>query len=171
MKINELNEHISLTTDLWNNEVSTNCYAFALGLDIPEKEITKDAYQVGILGCKVFNLDNRVINLLSYNDRLKLDLKALKISLKEIDPKDAVLIKEEDESGSLISWPIALFEDGIDFHFMRKSNDGIWYHKQGYESSITGKDSLGEEITNPKKCHLGKYKYKKTYQLTFNERC
>ena len=35
----QLNEHINVKKSIWFSKYSTNCYAYALGLDIPEKNI------------------------------------------------------------------------------------------------------------------------------------
>lgn len=169
MNIEEIRNQISLTTDLWKNEKGTNCYAFALGLDIPEDKISKDAYQIGVLGYNLIGYDYRDIVFFSYEERLKLDLMALRIKLKETVPDFDPIIKyynEKGESFTEYSWPIALFESSEDAHFLRKSNDGLWYHKYGYESEIINRDINDKIITNPKECDLGKYKYKKTYKLT-----
>lgn len=50
ISVDDLVDYISLTYDYWENAMDTNCYAFALGLDIPEDEIVKNAYQLGVIG-------------------------------------------------------------------------------------------------------------------------
>lgn len=170
MSMDEIKSNISLIKDSWKNYSTTNCYAYALGLDLPEEKISENAYQVGIIGAQLFGFDYVDLRMMPYEDRLKMDLFALEIELKEASPDFNAVIKPYYVNGKKIfteyTWPIALFESDANVHFLRKKKDGTWYHKYGYGSSIINTDMNGKIITDPEECDLRKYKYKKTFLLT-----
>lgn len=155
-----LREYIDLESNIWINTRTTNCYAYALGLDIGEEKITKHAYTLGVLWGISNNLNIRKLNILSYEERLLLDLITLKLDYKEIDPN---YICKENE------WKIAYMESKYDYHFLRQKKDGIWYHKLGYWTNPINIDSKNEIITNPENIILKDYKYIKTYCLKKKE--
>lgn len=43
--IEEIRSKIKLNSNFWKYILSTNCYAYALGIDIREKDIKRAAYQ------------------------------------------------------------------------------------------------------------------------------
>lgn len=47
MELDELRRHIILNNCEWKNILTTNCYAYALGLDIPQEKIGNCAYELG----------------------------------------------------------------------------------------------------------------------------
>jgi len=49
MPIKEIKGLISLREEYWEYIFQTNCYAFALGIDIPENDICKNAFQPGVI--------------------------------------------------------------------------------------------------------------------------
>lgn len=89
------------------------------------------------------------------SEKLRDDGKACGLEIKEVD-KDYTIGDNE--------WIIAMVATdhnitplGIsDFHFYRKGNEGVWYHKPGMES-VTDRDASGEFIFDPKKCDRGIY--------------
>ena len=122
---------ISLKEDYWENNFTTNCYAFALGLDIPEAQICKNAYQLGFIAAKKFGIDIKRILNMSLEERFLLDLKALKIAYYEI--------REEQAAGWYYLgnyvcnyWDVLLYSNGKDFHFLRRNYNGELYNKIGY---------------------------------------
>ena len=173
INIEEIKKHICLHHDReWNNIYETNCYAYALGLDYPEEEILDYAYQLGIIGSIRYGFHPMDVCFLSYEERLKLDLKALKIKYREIDPevktfyiRNKGIIRTTD-----YFWSIALFDNGEDFHFLRKGFDDNWYHKYGYSSSPINYDQDNRIILDPRECNLGEYEYRRTYQLKLTRR-
>ena len=173
MSMDEIKNNISLIKDTWKNYSTTNCYAFALGLDVPEEKISENAYQVGVLGAIKFGFDYIDLRIMSYEERLKLDLVALNIELKEVGPDFDQVIKPYYSGGKKIyseyNWPIALFESDNNVHFLRKKSDGIWYHKYGYGSFVMNIDRKGKIITDPEECDLRDFKYKKTFLLTYTK--
>lgn len=161
--LQELRNSIDLEKKSWINLNDTNCYAYALGLDIPEQEINNHAYFPGIIGNSKIYLPNQ--ELFTYEEfiyNLFEDFKALNIEYKEIDPLDKINIDE---------WKIALFITYYsknyveDFHFLRENKENIWYHKLGYTGTITNCDDDDNIITNPKQCFFEYRTYKKCLSL------
>lgn len=175
ISINSLKKMISLKDEYWEYCFNTNCYAFALGLDVPEDYIFKNAYQLGVIGAVIYDIAVIKLKNMTYEQRLLLDLKALKIICKETNPKDKTDCKFNFKNNKLISidqqWIIALFDNGEDFHFMRKGYDGIWYHKRGFFAPSINYDDNKQIITNPEECIIDNYKYVKTYKLIYREKC
>ena len=122
---------LSLKDDGWINDFTTNCYAFALGLDIPENEICKNAYQLGFIAAYKFGLQIEEILSLTLEDRFLLDLKALKIAYYEIEGDQAA---GWYYLGNYIChyWDVLLYSNGKDFHFARRNYNGELYNKIGY---------------------------------------
>ncbi len=129
MSLGEIRSLIDVQKEEWIHMDTTNCYAYALGLDIAESDIIPYAYVPGIISHS--DIDLTRLSSFSYESLLKniyLDFEALEIDFREISPLDEV---GDDE------WKIALFTRKCfdlldDYHFLRCHNDGIWYHKNGY---------------------------------------
>lgn len=162
--IEEIKELISLKEEYWEYYQDTNCYAFALGLDVPENEIIKNAYQLGVIGAAVYEIPIQKLKKMSFEKRLVLDLQALKISYKEASPSDKTYSKFINNYISNY-WIIALFQNQDDFHFLRKNYNDEWYHKRGYLASPIAYDDNKQIITDIIQCSIGNYRYVKTYQL------
>lgn len=165
----QIKDLIRLREEYWENDFSTNCYAFALGLDIPEEEITENAYQLGVIGAIVKQIPMEVMKRLSFEERFILDLEVLGINWQ------ASTI--DDNSGFKISngytnlwWLVSLLSNGRKFHFIRKSYDGIWYQKWGYFAPVVPFDFDQKIITNPNDANFGAYKLVKTYKLSYTEK-
>lgn len=175
MEIDTLKKMISLREEYWEYCFNTNCYAFALGLDVPENDIVKNAYQLGVIGATIYDIPIIELKNMTYEQRLLLDLKALKIICKETIPTEKTDWKFNYKNQKMTSidhcWLIALFDNGKDFHFMRKNYDGIWYHKRGFLAPPINYDSNKKIITNPEECIIGDYRYVKTYKLQYKEKC
>lgn len=171
MSPNEIRSQIQIKPKEWINLETTNCYAYALGLDINENDICEYAYQPGSISSKVANLIIH-FNYFLYSVLIKnieKDFETLGISYKEIEPDDEI---QDDE------WKIALFvefydkyfmDDLIsDFHFLRANSNGVWTHKHGYCNSPKKKDDSNKIITDLKECDLTLYEYRKCYALRLN---
>lgn len=162
MELEYLRSCIDLEKKEWINRYATNCYAYALGLDIPQANIIKYAYTPGIISNSDIYLP--ACNEFIYEDLINniyLDLKALSIDFKEIDPTDKI---DENE------WKIAIFTAQnygrlYDYHFLREHRDGIWYHKIGWNGEVSKYDCNGDVITNPKDCYIPCRSYKKCLSL------
>ncbi len=162
MSIDQIRAAIDLEKDGWVNYSTTNCYAYALGLDIPEGAVGYYAYSPGVIGSsEIFLPKFRTFSYHNLIENMYLDFEALGIDYREIDPMEQI---SDDE------WKIALFllyyhRQVEDFHFLRERRDGLWYHKSGWTSSIKAVDDYGQKITNPEYCRLRSRTYDKTLAL------
>ncbi len=161
MSLQEIRNLIDIEKKEWVNIFDTNCYAYALGLDVPNYQIRDFAYIPGtIAGSRVDLVFNSVF---AYNDLIRnmfLDFQALGIDYKEVNCFDPVF---DDE------WKIALFISKVyggldDFHFLRQRRDELWYHKSGV-FGVSSYDDGGLLITDPRKCFLDGYTYNKCFCL------
>ena len=159
-----LNYKINLTKKHWIHFVKTNCYAYALGLDIREDKIKRHAYQPGVMSnYKHFIHFNSLFTYEHLINAIYADMDALGIEIK--------LIKYDDKISD-DSWKVALFitryskESNYldDYHFLRYKNNA-WYHKNGYDSFPSNKDDNYNIIINPKECYLKRREYKGCYCL------
>ena len=160
-----IRKSINLTNDKWNNIETTNCYAFALGIDMDKNIINKYAYNPGVISNSKINLAK--YTAFNYEDLLYNiinDLKYLNINYEEINPNDLIDINE---------WKVAIFLKYYkcrctnlitDYHFLREIN-GIWYHKQGFNSYPTNLDSDNKIIDNLANINITDYEYKSCYKL------
>lgn len=161
ISIDDILDYICLKCENWENAMDTNCYAFALGLDIPESDIIKNAYQLGVIGATIQGIDIKKLLEMSYEERLALDLNNMRIPFIECDP----LAKIKFEQYKIAMF--ANFNRTNDFHFMREDPYGIWWQKWGGLFSYPiNKDNDSKIITDPRKCNIGEYQYIKTYALT-----
>lgn len=165
--LQELRNSIDVNSKRWKHFLTTNCYAFALGLDIKEKDIKNYAFQPGVIGSSFNSIDR--LKFFSYSsliDNIHIDMEKLGIDIREVDPLEEVSDGE---------WKIALFtvfhayrfysEWLSDFHFLRQSKEGIWYHKPGYYNIPTKYDYKHQIIQNPENCYLNNKQYRKCYSL------
>ena len=167
MELYQIRNRINVNKHVWQHIFSTNCYAFALGLDVREKDIGEYVYQPGILGTssdsvayhEEFEYELLLANIYD-------DLKFLGISFEDANPNDAI---------TLDSWKIALMvsqiEDDMlyDYHFLRQLPNGIWYHKTGWYQPPTKLDSHFHVIKDPQNCHLKGRIYRKCLLLKLDE--
>lgn len=161
MSLNEIRGKIQMYPENWVNMYSTNCYAYALGLDIRQSDICDYAYQPGTISetTNIFELKYFSYDMLIKG--IESDLELLQIAYRNV---------EEDEKLALNEWKIALFVNGyheslIDFHFLRQKENGIWLHKNGYDGTIIKKDRYCRNIIIPSEAKLYPYTYKKCYAL------
>lgn len=157
----------------WKYVLETNCYAYALGLDIPVNYLAKyeDSihYDPGFFGgmnlSAPFTEEKLFAHILS-------DMDALNLCCSEVSP---------DYNFGKNEWKIAVFgavtdKEGKykDFHFLRQTKPGfMWTHKQGFNLEPTNCDSDNKVILDPTKCKLYvqaednifDYKYLKTLCL------
>ena len=134
MSLQEIRDSIDLNKTIWKNIGDTNCYAFALGLDVVEESIIEHAYIPGVMSGSSIKLcnDNEFDNSFKYDDfinNLYMDLNFLGISYREIYSDEKIT---DDE------WKIAIYTSPHilggcdDFHFLRLCNDGYWHHTPRY---------------------------------------
>ena len=145
MSLNEIRGKIQMYPENWVNMYSTNCYAYALGLDIRQSDICDYAYQPGTISETTNIFKSKYF---SYD----------------------MLIKGIDEKLALNEWKIALFVDRdfdklVGFHFLRQKENGMWLHKQDFDGIFSKKDYCGNNIITPSSAELFPYIYKKCYAL------
>ncbi len=153
----------------WKNPISTNCYAYALGLDIPEEEIIERAYVPGTIGASIFSISPKELCQMSLDERVACDLQALHISFQDCDSlENSTYFFEGDYL--IFQWIIAMYTgQDYDFHFMKKSwNHPTWWHKQGYGlGKPINYDDEYHVIHDPKTCKLdGGYQFVKCMKLS-----
>lgn len=174
MSSEEIRNLISLREQYWEYNFETNCYAFALGLDVPENDIVKNAYQLGVMGAVAKNMPIKELKDLSFEERMKLDLDFLGISCCEALPTENSGFKFILRRGNVVAcdhfWIVSLFNDRNSFHFVRKSYDGEWYHKRGYFAGPINFDNDRRIITDPRECNINGCQYVKTYRLSYKEK-
>ena len=172
MSIEEINMRMKFNCrSFWYNLSTTNCYAYALGIDISENDIIKRAFQPGVIGSIIFDIRPNLLLRMSLEDRIKTDLEALNISFNECSSFDFPFILLEKDY-KVYQWIVALFlgKSGH-FHFMRKSFDGDWWHKCGYHRERPINCDINSKIINdPHDCNIGSYKYIKCLKLTYIEK-
>lgn len=171
MSPQSLVERMDFAKKKWKHILTTNCYAYALGLDIPERKIKSFAYVPGTIGNGKSNLFmQRVFTMKELMDNIADDLVSLGINFEECNP---------DYKTEYNEWKIAIFtsyysyilldEYFYDFHFLREREDGTWYHKRGYKHSPNNMDSNKNLILDPRTCYLKNYDYQLTYKLRKNK--
>lgn len=174
MSSEDIRNLISLREQYWEYDFETNCYAFALGLDVPENDIVKNAYQLGVMGVISKDMPISMLKDLSLEERMMLDLDFLEIDCCEAEPCESSSFKFIYRKNNVIAcdhiWTIALFNDRGSFHFMRKSYDGEWFHKKGYLAGPINFDSDRKIITDPRECNINGCQYVKTYRLSYREK-
>lgn len=161
MSLDEIKGKIQIYPEYWFNFHTTNCYAYALGLDIPEYKICSGAYQPGTISQSANIRESEYFSKVELLKGLRKDLEILNVSYREVCYDTKI---EEDE------WKIALlfekyYGNLIDFHFLRENKNGNWFHKNGFNGIITKKDHLGRIITNPETAFLSPYTFDSCYAL------
>ena len=166
MNRDDIRNKIKINKRFWIHFKKTNCYAYALGLDVNENRIMKNAYQPGMIGNYQFHIDSSKKQLFTYDQLIE----AIYTDMDKLGI-DIYPIKWDTEISS-DAWKIALFisyysqnsNNLYDFHFLRLMNDS-WYHKMSYHSLPNNKDDNMQIITNPDKCYLRNRVYKGSYCL------
>jgi hypothetical protein len=173
LKKEDITSKIDLKCNNWENNLETNCYAFALGLDIRESNLVKYAYQPGSICESLTNLTDADIAVMNIENRMISDLKSLGIEVSERG-----LFDEIDENNEYLEWKIALLLHKADksicyygpYHFIRQASNGIWYHKIGYNEVPPMSIGSTDMIENTSSYYAGDYKYYKTYKLSIPRR-
>lgn len=159
LSLEELRNKIVLKNN-WNNIKTTNCYAFALGLDINENDIINTkiahAYNLGEFGKFKYNLNEADLDVLTFEERLFIDLDSLNINYEKVNDKELSLCNIDNDG--CLTWMISLYEAialyGRDFHFLRKNSDGYWIHKRGLYGNISFFDDDMKRINDLNNLYL-----------------
>ena len=166
-QVGTIKDNINIYNKHWKHIFTTNCYAYALGLDMKEKDIRTNAYQPGVMSGNLYSVDrSKYFAYTSLLESIIKDMKTIGLEIREINSNEKI---SDDE------WKIAVFtvfhayefysEWLSDFHFLRQKEDGLWYHKPGYYKIPTNKDYNGQIITDPENCYLGNKEFRKCYCL------
>ena len=150
----------------WKNIESSNCYAFALGLDVDEDEICPYAYRIGnIFLQNKWSLwrsdpDNKIREIEEF---ILDDFETLGIECKIFRDKDKRQYLQELEHPN-DCWDILLFvhRSGC-YHFVRVGSNGLLYHKVGWREVPKLTDF--EEI---QRIYRG-YRFARRYRLSLGE--
>ena len=96
MSIKDIRKSMSYERDAfdWKNILKTNCFAFAMGLDIPENDICEQAYSLGKIATELEIYPKNY----TYEERFINDIKALGLSYETSNEKELY-------SGKLNSYP------------------------------------------------------------------
>lgn len=161
-----------LKTNEWKHNIMTNCYAYALNLDIPEICIKKGIYTPGNISGSYHDIAfEQLFTYDTFISNLYKDLEYLNIDYKKVDP---------DEKISVDEWKIAIYllefvketkdEAAIylNYHFLKEKN-GEWSHKNWYRkpSKI---DSRKDIITDPRNANIENFTYYDTYKLKLKKK-
>ena len=144
---------------------STNCYAFSLGLNVPEDNICDYAYRPGNIANNVIgtyvNSANIDATAREIGEFVSNDLKALGIKYEVFKDKDEYQYLRELEHPPGC-WDILFFYKyrTHDYHFVRVGRDGLLYHKMGWKCI--------PEVTDIKTAGRG-YSLIKRYRLSLGE--
>ena len=68
--LKDLKKEINITKKDWMHRNQTNCYAYALGLDIIEQRICYRVYQVGTIVKKYYGISDKIFKLLSIEKKI-----------------------------------------------------------------------------------------------------
>ena len=149
------------------NKWSTNCYAFALGLNVDEDDICPYAYRIGNISLQAkwpfISVDPS--NKISAIEPLILDdFQALGIDYEIFMDKDeSQYLQELDHPNDC--WDILLFISPSDgYHFVRVGSDSLLYHKLGWGKlpELTDFEDIKREY---KGC-----KFERRYRLSLDSR-
>lgn len=188
MNIEELKHKVEFNPEKWRWNDKTNCYSYALGLDVPDWLISRKIppYYLGYLYIiyeTYFNTWQKALNFLenySYNERIELDLKTIDTGFSQIDYNDKLrnanerkivyfkckdkYAKTELRYGKNLARSTKLWHS---FHFYVQDYDGIWKHKNGYKDvpTIVKYDPF-EYI----KYDQSSYEYQCTYRLALKNK-
>lgn len=161
--IKKLSKLVGPFKEDWVNTKNTNCYAYALGLDVSIYDLDIEEFSPGFTFGEIPKCYSKE-SLLEY---IVKDLDNLKIDFRFVNDYYKLGGNE---------WKVAIFggqeyscDSFDDFHFLRQTIDGIWTHKTGYYDEPTNMDSKKKVIESPILCNLDSdnvnYKYIKTLCL------
>ena len=148
--IEKMRNSININNNIWINYETTNCYAYALNMDLSYKELKPyeefgvDIYNVGMISnLKTPKTKEELVNA------FKSDMKIIKIEVTDVLFDE--ILKENE-------WKVALYQtvkgidyidNELDFHFAKETENGIWSHKKGKTKKTSYLDDNNEIIKNP----------------------
>lgn len=161
MSLNEIRGQIQIYPENWVNVSTTNCYAYALGLDIRESDICEYAYQPGVISNQKYKIHRQ--EELDYEkliENIEEDFKILNLEFCEVD----LSYKTKTNEWKIILCTENKYEEEkiIGFHFIR-SNNNEWSNKPNYNETINKISK--KAFKTIKNNELLGYTYKKCYLL------
>ena len=150
MKIEKIIDSINPTEwNEWKHKNGTNCYAYSLGIDIPESKVGPLAFEPGgITLNKMKVAESDLVSELrkrSLYEKLAMDFKLLGLQYTfSSTPRPYEIIENQD---SIIrSWDLVIMDSPYGVHFGWVNKAGILLHKKGYklEPCIATEEDLDE---------------------------
>lgn len=134
-RLYELRDRIDLNRQEWNKQ--TNSYAYSLGIDATNMEILPANFMPGLLGAAIKGIDIDSLKTMKPKEKVFLDLDALNIYYEPC-------FSYKETSNDYDKWVIAMYErlcNNYKVHFLRKTKDGIWVHKNAHSDVIFTDDN------------------------------
>ena len=166
MSINNIRKSMSYERKQldWKNIKTTNCYAYALGIDIPEQDICEYAYDLGGISRMIDNDEIPDFYIAKpYRDTYEVDVTSdfdiLGLEYEESDKPDFYSRDLCTYPGRYFDILIFLHNEWDDFHFARYGKDGKLYHKRGFvlppqETTIDFIENRGYEFVKRYRLYL-----------------
>ena len=136
---------IDINNKVWLNPCLTNCYAYALGIDL---NVGRRIIELG----EISGFDYKLRNKNDLETALMMDSIRLNLNIERVDPDYEI----KDNNKWLIAMYMTPFfydqdinQKEFDNHFLWKTKNDNWSHKIGNTSIITYKDDNGKKIDNP----------------------
>lgn len=168
MSINNIRKSMSYERKIldWKNIRTTNCYAYALRIDIPQNSICKYAYDLGGISRMIDSDEEPDFDKVppyseTYDVDLTSDFDLLGLEYEESDTPELVNKDLHYYPGRYFDILFFLSNQIDDFHFARYGNDGKLYHKRGFvkppqETTMEYINSKGYEFVKRYRLYLSK---------------
>ena len=149
----------------WKNIFTTNGYAYALGLDIPQSDICKYAYYLGVISRTIDSDEIVDFKLLNGNKKyfeydLLSDFDALGLDVEESNKPGLICDDLHTYPGRYFDILFFVGKSNNDFHFARYGKDGKLYHKRGIfppeETTVDYIKSVGYEFIKRYRLYLSR---------------
>lgn len=105
---------------------NTNCFAYALGITYPAKG--NEWYQPGFTQNTRYNPYSRE----DFLNKVEIDLTNLGFRFRKIVRDEKTKLRYDEYLIQVLFSPAISGIDDGDFHFMRRSSSGKWFHKRGW---------------------------------------
>lgn len=173
ISIDQIRQQIQVYPQSWIHLFETNCYAYALGLDIKQKQICPGAYAPGTISQTneiffqtKFSYDNLI-------DGIESDFNLLGIDYREGLPDEKIpndmwkvaLFVRYEKVLNISTWAFENTNLLTDYHFIRANSNNIWTYKNGFSGHI---ERTKEPIHS--NFHYDDYEYQKCYILRLDKR-
>ena len=165
MSINNIRKSMSYERKIldWKNIYTTNCYAYAMGIDIPQTDICKYAYDVGQISRMIDCEDEEELpdpkyhNTNTFEWELTWDFDTLGLEFEESSKIELKPDEIPNYPGRYFDILFFIHKYRNDFHFARFGKDGKLYHKRGF--------NLAPQETTVDFIESDNYEFAKRYRL------